>query len=441
MPFTDTAIAGFEGGAAAKAFASLPERWQLVLWHLEVENQKPAEIAPLLGMSANSVSALAYRAREGLRQAFLNMHSGDLADVECRQTHDLLGGYVRRGLARRDTTRVEDHLQGCRRCTATYLELEEVNSSLSALLGPAVLGGVSAAYLGGAGFTALGGSGTWAGLIQLLDRSKDVVLASPAASMATASVVSVTTATAVVAGVQATPLALPSLQQQPSVAAAAGACLGGGDDDEEGFAALDRLREEIDPGWRLRCRCRCPPCRWRKPPTRSPRRGAAAGGTRRGGRARAARWRRSQILVRPRILSPRPTRRQTHPLTRPWTRRSTRPPTRRQTRPWTRRQTHRRDPPAENPPADDPPADTRPTGRRPARSRRPAAGRPATPPADDPPADDPPPPPPPVDDPPPPAEPTRAPDPPTRPPRPPPPADHPPAETHPPRHPRVATTR
>ena len=61
-----------------KAFASLPERWQLVLWHLEVENQKPAEIAPLLGMSANSVSALAYRAREGLRQAFLNMHTSDL---------------------------------------------------------------------------------------------------------------------------------------------------------------------------------------------------------------------------------------------------------------------------------------------------------------------------------------------------------------------------
>ena len=95
MPFTDTAVAGFEGGAAAKAFASLPERWQLVLWHLEVENQKPADIAPLLGMSANSVSALAYRAREGLRQAFLTMHGGDLVDERCRTTHELLGGYVR----------------------------------------------------------------------------------------------------------------------------------------------------------------------------------------------------------------------------------------------------------------------------------------------------------------------------------------------------------
>ena len=101
VPFSDTAVAGFEGGAAAKAFASLPERWQLVLWHLEVENQKPADIAPLLGMSANSVSALAYRAREGLRQAFLTMHAGDLVSEACRETNDLMGGYVRHALSRR----------------------------------------------------------------------------------------------------------------------------------------------------------------------------------------------------------------------------------------------------------------------------------------------------------------------------------------------------
>jgi hypothetical protein len=31
-------------------------------------------MAPLLGLTANSVAALAYRAREGLRQAYLQMH-------------------------------------------------------------------------------------------------------------------------------------------------------------------------------------------------------------------------------------------------------------------------------------------------------------------------------------------------------------------------------
>ena len=103
VPFRDTAVEGFESAAAARAFASLPERWQLVLWHTEVEGQKPADVAPLLGMSANSVSALAYRAREGLRQAFLRCTSQDARRRRpAAWTHDHLGAYVRNGISRRD---------------------------------------------------------------------------------------------------------------------------------------------------------------------------------------------------------------------------------------------------------------------------------------------------------------------------------------------------
>ena len=172
-PFADTVIAGFEGGAAAKAFASLPERWQLVLWHLEVEGQKPADVAPLLGMSPNSVSALAYRAREGLRQAYLQMHTGDLVDPDCQWTHAKLGAYVRKGLSRRDVQKVESHLDGCRRCTAMYLELDEVNSSLAALLGPLVLGAAASGYLAATG----AGGASAGGILALLDRGKDFLVA------------------------------------------------------------------------------------------------------------------------------------------------------------------------------------------------------------------------------------------------------------------------
>ena len=107
VPFRDTAVEGFESAAAAAAFASLPERWQLVLWHTEVEGDKPADIAPMLGMSANSVSALAYRAREGLRQAFLTQHAAELDEDTCRWTHGQLGAYVRGGIvtSRRDEGR------------------------------------------------------------------------------------------------------------------------------------------------------------------------------------------------------------------------------------------------------------------------------------------------------------------------------------------------
>lgn len=179
-PFKDTVIAGFEGGVAAKAYASLPERWQLVLWHLEVEGQKPADVAPLLGMTPNSVSALAYRAREGLRQAYLQMHSADIGDSECRWTHDKLGAYVRKGLSRRDAAKVEEHLKTCRKCTALLLELTEVNSSMSGVIGPVVLGNASVAYIAGIkGESVLSGylGKASTGLVAAFGRAREAVVA------------------------------------------------------------------------------------------------------------------------------------------------------------------------------------------------------------------------------------------------------------------------
>jgi len=189
VPFRDTAVEGFESATAARAFASLPERWQLVLWHTEVEEQKPAEVAPLLGMTPNAVSALAYRAREGLRQAYLSMHASDVTDDACERTRAEIGAYVRGGLSRRDAARVEEHLQGCRACTALYLELTEVNSNLRAVLAPLLLGGAAAAYAASAGGV------TVTGLWFLLGRARDAVLAhGPTAAVAGAA------AAAVVAG-------------------------------------------------------------------------------------------------------------------------------------------------------------------------------------------------------------------------------------------------
>ena len=46
VEFDDTAVAAFESSAAARAFGSLPERWQLVLWHLDVEGAKPPTSLP-----------------------------------------------------------------------------------------------------------------------------------------------------------------------------------------------------------------------------------------------------------------------------------------------------------------------------------------------------------------------------------------------------------
>lgn len=54
-----------------EAYASLPARWRRALWQLEVEGRTPRELAADLGLTANAVSALGYRARTALRSAYL----------------------------------------------------------------------------------------------------------------------------------------------------------------------------------------------------------------------------------------------------------------------------------------------------------------------------------------------------------------------------------
>ncbi|WP_026127713.1 sigma-70 family RNA polymerase sigma factor [Nocardiopsis lucentensis] len=148
QPFVDPALAGLERSLIARAFLSLPERWQAVLWHTEIEGVKPSEAAPILGMNANGVAALAYRAREGLRQAYLQMHlAGGGAAEPCRPTLGLLGAYVRGGLAKRDTAKVGAHLDECADCREVYAELMDVNVGLRGTILPLVAGAGAAGYL------------------------------------------------------------------------------------------------------------------------------------------------------------------------------------------------------------------------------------------------------------------------------------------------------
>ena len=84
-----------EARLIVRAFSRLPERWRTVLWRLEVEGRAPAEVAPMFGLSANGVSALAMRAREGLRQAYLQEHIGTNIPAACRTYAEELGAGAR----------------------------------------------------------------------------------------------------------------------------------------------------------------------------------------------------------------------------------------------------------------------------------------------------------------------------------------------------------
>lgn len=148
VPFVDTAVADLERILVARAFARLPERWRTVLWHTQVEGEKPATVAPILGLTPNGVATLAYRARERLRQNYLREHVTVSPAKPCRSIVDRLGAYVRNGLSARDRVTVETHLAGCRRCHVLFLELGDVNAGLRGLAAPGVPGDVAVVHLG-----------------------------------------------------------------------------------------------------------------------------------------------------------------------------------------------------------------------------------------------------------------------------------------------------
>lgn len=144
----DPAAYALDRTLTARAFRGLPERWQTVLWYTEVEGMDPHEVAPLMGISANSVAALSYRAREGLRKAWLQAHISDAtASGECQWTMSRLGDHARDGLSARDAQRLTDHLADCAKCTIVSEEVEEVGSHLAMVMLPLLLGGIAGGSL------------------------------------------------------------------------------------------------------------------------------------------------------------------------------------------------------------------------------------------------------------------------------------------------------
>ncbi|MFJ2543210.1 sigma-70 family RNA polymerase sigma factor, partial [Microbacterium sp. NPDC087589] len=141
----------------AQAFRSLPSRWQEVLWYTEIEQMKPPEAGTLLGMKAGAVSQLAFRAREGLREAWIQAHlRSAAAGSDCQRTIEHLGAYSRGNLSTRDHNRLEQHLEECARCMIVAAEAKDVSTRLALVLLPLVLG-----VTGAAGYLAtLQGGGT-----------------------------------------------------------------------------------------------------------------------------------------------------------------------------------------------------------------------------------------------------------------------------------------
>ncbi|MFJ9040003.1 sigma-70 family RNA polymerase sigma factor [Streptomyces sp. NPDC102406] len=136
-----------EQSMAMQAFRSLPERWQAVLWHTEVEDESPSEVAPLFGLDANGTRVLAKRAREGLKEAYLQAHvSTTLTESEeCSRYADRLGAYARGSLRTRAERGLRKHLEECAKCRLAAGQIKEVASGIPGVVPIAVIGWFGAA--------------------------------------------------------------------------------------------------------------------------------------------------------------------------------------------------------------------------------------------------------------------------------------------------------
>ncbi|MBB5633597.1 RNA polymerase sigma factor (sigma-70 family) [Cryobacterium mesophilum] len=137
----DPSTVALDTRLTARAFTSLPERWQSVLWYTEVEGMSPQDVAPILGLTANGVAALAYRAREGLRTAWLQAHvslAGSTSD--CKWVISRLGENARHTLTPREQLRMDAHTAECDSCESIAREVDEVGSGIAVILLPLLLG-------------------------------------------------------------------------------------------------------------------------------------------------------------------------------------------------------------------------------------------------------------------------------------------------------------
>lgn len=132
---------GLDRTLVAQAFRSLPKRWQEVLWYTEIEGMKAHEVAPILGLTANGIAALSYRAREGFRRTWIDLHRLDVSlPTECR---DAVRKLEHKRTGRPLAAKVSRHVASCPHCSAVAAEADLTPTRVRAVLVPLFLGPVT----------------------------------------------------------------------------------------------------------------------------------------------------------------------------------------------------------------------------------------------------------------------------------------------------------
>lgn len=135
VEYTDSAgneaLKCYEHSLVMEALHSLSERWRTVLWYTVIQGEQPAALADHLGISPNGVAALTYRAKEGLRQAYLTAHLNQKTKTtRCTYYVTRFAAYSRGKLGRHGTQEMHRHLELCEPCRTLQTEVKDLNTLL-----------------------------------------------------------------------------------------------------------------------------------------------------------------------------------------------------------------------------------------------------------------------------------------------------------------------
>lgn len=163
-PQSDEIMQRTESRIVIRAFKSLPERWRAVLWYNEVDGLPPREIATILGIAPNAVSALAVRAREGLRESYLSAHLSEQPNLpaSCESARNQMPASIRKNLTARAERSLKAHVKSCPACTLVYGELQHIGGAMRSVVLPLVVGGTTVLGLSATGGVAQLGAGVGA---------------------------------------------------------------------------------------------------------------------------------------------------------------------------------------------------------------------------------------------------------------------------------------
>lgn len=175
-----------ELGLVRQAFATLPASWQIVLWRTAVDHDKNTVIAADLDRSPNALAALAKRARQGFRVAYLRAHESTHGVAEACAPYASRLVELLPDADTVATADVREHVADCPRCARRLADLRIIDADLGGALLPALLTlGPGIAWITGAQAThvAAGGGAAWLNWWRGPDRTRTLTIAGTAAGV------------------------------------------------------------------------------------------------------------------------------------------------------------------------------------------------------------------------------------------------------------------